>query len=138
MASLVGVGKSQLAAAYARTLYEHGEVDVLVWVTATTRPAVIDAYARAAAGVLGAAAPQDPQDAAEALLAWLEPAAGRAVCRWLVVLDDVADPDDLNGLWPPASPTGRTLVPTRRRDPALLAGRQRPLWSWAVRPLRGG
>ncbi|MFD8811159.1 hypothetical protein ACFV23_06650 [Streptomyces sp. NPDC059627] len=39
--------------------------------------------------------------------------------RWLVVLDDVADPADLNGLWPPASPHGRTLVTTRRKDAAL-------------------
>lgn len=43
---------------------------------------------------------------------------GAESCRWLIVLDDVTDPADLNGLWPPASPHGRILVTTRRRDAA--------------------
>ncbi|MER6979314.1 tetratricopeptide repeat protein [Streptomyces carpinensis] len=43
-----------------------------------------------------------------------------------MVLDDVADPADLHGLWPPAGPHGRTLVTTRRRD-AALAGEGRRL-----------
>ncbi|MGW7605239.1 tetratricopeptide repeat protein [Streptomyces antimycoticus] len=62
----------------------------------------------------------------QTLLAWLTPKAGARPCRWLIVLDDVADPDDLRGLWPPASPYGRTLVTTRRRDAALTGeGRRR-------------
>ncbi|MFI8829321.1 hypothetical protein [Streptomyces sp. NPDC053431] len=35
------------------------------------------------------------------------------------MLDDVADPADLRGLWPPDSPLGQALVTTRRRDAAL-------------------
>ncbi|MFF2074658.1 NB-ARC domain-containing protein [Kitasatospora sp. NPDC058162] len=121
---LGGVGKSQLAAQYARGAMRSGEVDVLVWTTATTRSAVIDTYARAAAELIGPAAPEDPEHAAAAFTAWLEAKAGRPNCRWLVVLDDLTDPDDLTGLWPPASPVGRTLVTTRRQDPALLTGRR--------------
>ncbi|MFF7991560.1 NB-ARC domain-containing protein [Kitasatospora xanthocidica] len=124
VAGLGGVGKSQLAAQYARNAMRAGDVDVLVWATAATRTAVIDAYARAAVELLGPAAPDDPEHAAAALLAWLEAKAGRPRCRWLVILDDVADPDDLTGLWPPSSPTGRTLITSRRQDPALLAGRR--------------
>ncbi|WP_308271583.1 tetratricopeptide repeat protein [Kitasatospora sp. SUK 42] len=124
LAGLGGVGKSQLAAHYARTAMRSREVDVLVWVTAAARAAVIDAYARAAAELFGSAAPEDPEHAAKAFLAWLEAKPGTPACRWLVVLDDLADPADLTGLWPPASPTGRTLVTTRRRDPALLSGRR--------------
>ncbi|MFI8387901.1 NB-ARC domain-containing protein [Streptomyces sp. NPDC085540] len=123
LAGLGGVGKSQLAAAYSRRLMADGNLDVLVWVSAATRAAVIAAYDAAAKQLLGSAAPNDPNQAAAALVAWLEPMAGRPVCRWLVVLDDVADPDHLTGLWPPHSPTGRILVTSRRQDPAMLNGR---------------
>ncbi|MFZ3499591.1 tetratricopeptide repeat protein [Streptomyces sp. 5.8] len=116
LAGMGGVGKTQLAADHARRAWADGQVDLLVWVTAATRQAVIDAYARAAADILHAD-PADPERAAQAFLAWLEPAPGRP--RWLIVLDDVADPGDLRDLWPPAHPHGRTLVTTRRRDAAL-------------------
>ncbi|MDX6346700.1 MAG: hypothetical protein QOF84_1490 [Streptomyces sp.] len=41
------------------------------------------------------------------------------------MLDDVTDPADLHGLWPAASPYGRTLVTTRRRDAALTGDGRR-------------
>ncbi|MFI6157878.1 tetratricopeptide repeat protein [Kitasatospora sp. NPDC051170] len=120
-----GVGKTQLAADYARTAWQRGEVDVLVWISASTRSAIVSRYAQAAQEVL-AADPSSPERAAHAFLAWLEPKPGTEPCRWLVVLDDVADPADLHGLWPPDSPHGRTLVTTRRREAALTgaAGRR--------------
>ncbi|MFC0052935.1 NB-ARC domain-containing protein [Streptomyces actinomycinicus] len=120
---LSGVGKTQLAAHYARTAWQAGDLDVLVWITATTAQSITTGYAQAASELLGV----DPADqrAATTFLAWLEPKAGQRPCRWLVVLDDVADPADLTGLWPPASPTGRTLVTTRRQDAALTTGRHR-------------
>ncbi|MFJ7271273.1 tetratricopeptide repeat protein [Streptomyces sp. NPDC099050] len=116
LAGMGGVGKTQLAADHARRAWADGQVDLLVWITAATRQAVIDAYSRAAADILHTD-PADPERAAQAFLAWLEPAPGRP--RWLIVLDDVADPGDLRDLWPPAHPRGRTLVTTRRRDAAL-------------------
>ncbi|MFE0084602.1 FxSxx-COOH system tetratricopeptide repeat protein [[Kitasatospora] papulosa] len=125
LAGMGGVGKTQLAAHHARQVWARGGVDLLVWVSATTREAVISAYAQAAAEVLGAD-PAAPELAARALLAWLEPKTGSTQRRWLIVLDDVADPADLRGLWPPASPQGRTLVTTRRRD-AALTGSDRQL-----------
>ncbi|MFD7771648.1 tetratricopeptide repeat protein, partial [Streptomyces sp. NPDC059787] len=113
-----GVGKTQLAADYAYTAWRDGAVDVLVWVSAATRSAVVTAYAQA--GVeLCRADPHAPDRAAASFLAWLAPKPSGARCRWLLVLDDVADPADLRGLWPPDSPWGRTLVTTRRRDSAL-------------------
>jgi hypothetical protein len=39
------------------------------------------------------------------------------------VLDDLADPAEVRGLWPPTSLNGRTVVTTRHRDADLLAGR---------------
>ncbi|MBE8475590.1 tetratricopeptide repeat protein [Streptomyces sp. 3R004] len=119
-----GVGKTQLAADYARAAWEDtsatGGLDVLVWITASTRSPIITGYAQA--GVeLCRADPGDAEQAARSFLAWLTPKAGAKPCRWLIVLDDVTDPNDLKGLWPPHSPHGRTLVTTRRRDAALTA-----------------
>ncbi|MFP3992455.1 tetratricopeptide repeat protein, partial [Streptomyces sp. E11-3] len=124
LAGMGGVGKTQLAADYARGAWENGEVDVLVWTTASNSTAAASGYAQAGMEVLGAD-PADPQQAAHAFLAWLEPKPQKRPCRWLVVLDDVTDPADLNGLWPPASPHGRTLVTTRRKDAALTGDRRR-------------
>ncbi|MFF2009261.1 tetratricopeptide repeat protein [Streptomyces sp. NPDC058195] len=119
-----GVGKTQLAADYARTVWDSAGVDLLVWISASSRSAITAGYAQAGAEVL-AADPSDPERAAHAFLAWLEPKAGQRPCRWLVVLDDVADPADMRGWWPPASPHGRALVTTRRREAALTgAGRR--------------
>ncbi|MGP4114361.1 FxSxx-COOH system tetratricopeptide repeat protein [Streptomyces sp. 4N509B] len=116
-----GVGKTQLAADYARTALRTGAVDLLVWITAASRAAVVAGYAQAGVEVLRAD-PRDPERAARAFLAWLEPkpTPDHTPPRWLVVLDDVADPADLRGLWPPAHPDGRTLATTRRRDAALV------------------
>ncbi|MFE2534706.1 SAV_2336 N-terminal domain-related protein, partial [Streptomyces sp. NPDC059371] len=118
-----GNGKTQLAGEYARQALAAGEVDVLVWITANTQYDIVSGYARAAWQILSVP-PEDPQEAAQAFLAWLEPNAGARPSRWLVVLDDVTDPAELNGLWPPSSPHGRTLLTTRCRD-AMLTGESR-------------
>ncbi|WP_172898811.1 MULTISPECIES: tetratricopeptide repeat protein [unclassified Actinoplanes] len=115
---LGGVGKTQLAAELAHRYWDEHLVDLLVWVTATSRSNIISAYSRTAAEISGVEDP-DPEQGAARLLAWLA-ATDR---RWLIVLDDLADPGDLRGLWPPVPPVGRTVVTTRRRDTALLAGR---------------
>ncbi|MFG1808272.1 tetratricopeptide repeat protein [Streptomyces sp. NPDC049040] len=114
-----GVGKTQLAADFAHRAWDEHEVEMLVWVTAVSRSTVLAAYAQAGEELCGAD-PTDPERAAAAFLAWLRARSH----RWLVVLDDVADPADLAGLWPPDNPAGRTLVTTRRRD-AALAGQGR-------------
>ncbi|WP_431330487.1 tetratricopeptide repeat protein [Streptomyces sp. IPPR8] len=130
-----GVGKTQLAAAHARAAWDDGRLDVLVWITASAQSSVVSGYAQA--GVeLCRADPDDPERAAKQFLAWLTPKPGQPPCRWLIVLDDVADPSDLvvraenagshYSLWPPASPHGQVLLTTRRRDAALFGqGRRR-------------
>ncbi|MGB8939442.1 MAG: tetratricopeptide repeat protein, partial [Streptomyces sp.] len=113
-----GVGKTQLAADHARRAWREAQVDLLVWVTAATRQAIVDAYAQAAVDIL-CADPAQPDAAVTQFLAWLEPKPRAEQPRWLIVLDDVADPGDLQGLWPPNHAQGRIVVTTRRRDAAL-------------------
>src|ERR1017187_7186097 len=86
-----GTGKTQLAAALAHLLWETRAVDLLVWVTATSRDAIVTAYAQALADI------------------------GRP---WLVIFDDLVDPADLAGLWPQGS-AGRVLATTRQQGDAL-------------------
>ncbi|WP_449341868.1 FxSxx-COOH system tetratricopeptide repeat protein [Streptomyces adustus] len=110
-----GVGKTQLAADYARTVWRAGEVDMLVWITASNTTTLTAGYTQAGIELLGA----EPESAAQAFLTCLEPGPRQQPVRWLVVLDDVTEPGHLNGLWPPVNPHGRTLITTRRRDAAL-------------------
>jgi hypothetical protein len=112
---LGGVGKTQLVAEYAQTAWAAHQLDLLVWITATSRAAIQSDYGRLADELSGVDNDSDTELAARRLVSWL----ASTQRRWLVVLDDVQDPGDLRELWPPASPHGRTLVTTRRRDAAF-------------------
>jgi tetratricopeptide (TPR) repeat protein len=114
-----GEGKTQLAAALAHQLWDSRAVDLLTWVKASNRNAILTGYALTLAE-LGAADPGDDlPTAAQRFLAWLS----RTERRWLVVLDDLADPADLEGLWP-AGTDGRVVV-TARQDGTLAAPNRR-------------
>ena len=119
VAGLGGVGKTQLAASLAHAPWRDTAVDLLVWVNAAARENVVAAYGLAPEQLTGVAE-ADPRCGAERFLAWLA-ATGRP---WLIVLDDLGDPNHLLGLWPPTGGAGRTVVTTRRTDAALRAGRQ--------------
>jgi hypothetical protein len=118
LVGLGGVGKTQLAGNLAHRWWRERRVDLLVWVTATSRIEVVTRYAEAAVGLTGFE-DADPGYGAQRLLAWLS----STRLRWLIVLDDLTDPTDMQGLWPPITATGRTVVTTRRLDAALLDGR---------------
>jgi hypothetical protein len=113
-----GVGKTQLVAALAHRLWDDRAVDLLVWVSATSRDNIVTTYARVAHAV--GVGEIDPDHAAANFVAWLARPHRRT---WMVILDDVMEPDHLINLWPPAGARGRTVVTTRRRDHVLLAGR---------------
>ncbi|GHF65250.1 hypothetical protein GCM10018787_11820 [Streptomyces thermodiastaticus] len=124
-----GVGKSQLAAALARELRDQARgqdrgLDLLVWVNAAEPDRIITAYAEAADQLrLPGGDRGDDTASARAFLNWLA-ATDR---RWLVVLDDIADPEAVDAWWPDGNPrTGRVLATTRRRH-ALLSGQGRRL-----------
>jgi len=114
LSGLGGVGKTQAAAAYARRRWEDSTLDLLVWISASSREAIVSGYAQAGDEIEPGIG-EDAQRAVQRFLAWLR-------CthrRWLIVLDDVSDPGDLRGLWPPTSRCGQMLITTRRRDAAL-------------------
>jgi hypothetical protein len=100
-------GKTQLAMAAAEALWQGRQVELLVWVTATSRASVLTSYGEAAAAITGTAPVGNAESVAARLLGWLSET-GRP---WLVVLDDLASSADLRGLWP-AGPMGRVLVTT--------------------------
>lgn len=124
-----GVGKSQLAAALTRELRdqersEGSGLDLLVWAKATESDQIITAYADAAEqlGLTGGAS-SDLATAAEAFLAWL-PTTER---RWLIVLDDITDPEAADAWWPDGNHRNGWVLATTRRTDALLSGQSRKL-----------
>jgi tetratricopeptide (TPR) repeat protein len=102
---LRSTGKSQLAAAFAESLWHARELDLLVWIAATSRAAVLSGYAEAMATATGRDQATSCESVAAQFVTWL----GETRRRWMVVLDDLADPADLDGLWPSGA-AGRILV----------------------------
>src|SRR5215831_5164278 len=98
-------GKTQLAAAFAQSLWQSGDVDLLVWIEATSRASVLAGYAAATAAATGRDQASSCESVAAQFLSWL----AETSRSWLVILDDLADPADLDGLWP-VGPAGRLLV----------------------------
>jgi hypothetical protein len=116
-----GVGKTQLAAAYAHQSLADG-VELVVWVDASDTEQVTARYAYALHCVEGhrdVPLSQSSEADAKAFLQWL----ATTPRSWLVILDDITAPDAMQQWWPPPSvhSRGRVLATTRRHD-ALLSG----------------
>jgi tetratricopeptide (TPR) repeat protein len=106
---LGGVGKSQLAARYVR---DHAdEYDVVAWIRA--EDGGIADLSELAAELGLAVAQLTPAQRAAGAVRWL------SACeeRWLLVLDNVAAPEQLPGCCP-SSGNGRVIVTTRDREMA--------------------
>ena len=121
-------GKTHLAVAFAESLWQSGAVDLLVWIEATSRTSVLSGYAAATAAVTGRDQASSGESIAAQFLSWL----GETSRSWLVVLDDLSDPANLDGLWP-AGPAGRVLV-TCTEAAAIPSGmRIVPLGAFSLR-----
>jgi tetratricopeptide (TPR) repeat protein len=107
-------GKTQLASYLAGILWQSRGVDFLAWVNAANRASVLSGYAEAGAR-LGLDHGGDAESVAARFAGWL---AGTAR-RWLLVLDDLRDAADLDGLWP-GGPAGRLLITAA--DAAVVPG----------------
>ncbi|MEW2080041.1 tetratricopeptide repeat protein [Streptomyces sp. NPDC013433] len=114
-----GVGKSQLAAVYAREAIQTG-TDLLLWAPASDLQQLLTVYAQAALLVQAPGCTgRDLEADARAFVDWLA-ATDR---RWLVVLDDITAPDAIEPWWPDSPRgTGWALATTRLKDPRLTGG----------------
>jgi tetratricopeptide (TPR) repeat protein len=108
---LRGVGKTQIAAAYARARVSEGW-GLVGWVNAETRDVLVDGLKRVAEG-LGVADPEgDSLESARRLRAYLQTRTEKG----LLVLDNATDPD---GLRPFLPATGGTQVVVTTTDRAF-------------------
>jgi tetratricopeptide (TPR) repeat protein len=121
-------GKTQLAVAFAESQWQSGGVDLLVWIEATSRASVLAGYAAATVAVTGRAQASSCESVAAQFLSWL----GETSRSWLVVLDDLADPAILDGLWP-AGPAGRVLVTSADAAAVPPGVRVQPLGPYSLR-----
>jgi tetratricopeptide (TPR) repeat protein len=127
-----GTGKTQLAVEFTHALRTARAVDVLVWVTAASREAVLAGLAQAAV-MVGAGDPDsDARVAADRFIAWLE----RTEQRWALVLDDLADMNDLDGLWP-SGPNGQIVITTRLPGAAFSPGAHAAASGLRIAPVGG-
>ncbi|MGW4826272.1 NB-ARC domain-containing protein [Amycolatopsis japonica] len=113
LTGLSGVGKTQLAADHAHAVWDSRQAGLVAWISARTRTAITAAYTEIAVELLGQH-PAAPERAWRRLREWL----AETSTRWLIVLDDLRDPADLEGLWPPHNGGGQVVVTTRCRDVA--------------------
>jgi tetratricopeptide (TPR) repeat protein len=108
-------GKTQLAVAVAEELWRSGGIELLAWITATSRASVLAGYVEVSVAALGVAPAGDSESVAGGFVQWL----GQTGRRWLIVFDDVTDAADLEGLWPDG-PAGTVVVTTA--DEAAVPG----------------
>jgi tetratricopeptide (TPR) repeat protein len=107
-----GTGKTELAAEFAHARLR--DVEVLAWVTATGRDAILSGFAQAANAVGAADLSLGAEAAAARFVAWLS----RTRRSWALIIDDLRDAADLDGLWP-AGPAGQVVMTTRLPAPAI-------------------
>ncbi len=98
-------GKTQIAVIIAESLWRSGAISALIWITATDRASVLSGYMQASAWAFGIEPAGTAESVAARFVSWLNVTSQ----PWLVVLDDLQDPTDLDGLWP-EGPSGRVLV----------------------------
>jgi tetratricopeptide (TPR) repeat protein len=108
-------GKTQMAVMIAESLWRSRVIDGLIWISATSRAAVISGFVQASLTATGLEPTGTANSVAVRFARWL----GETRLPWFVVLDDVPESVDLTGLWP-AGPAGRLLITSSR--PPLAAG----------------
>jgi tetratricopeptide (TPR) repeat protein len=127
-------GKTQIAAMLAETLWRSGAVDIVVWISATSRSAVLSGYAEAWMATTGIEPTGTAESVAARFISWL----AETSHPWLVVLDDLPNADELDGLWP-EGPAGRLLITSSQSTIAASRRRARafPVGFFSVREALG-
>jgi tetratricopeptide (TPR) repeat protein len=102
-----GTGKTQIAVEFAHAMWNNRTVEVLIWVSATNREAIITSFAQAASTVDAGNPSQAAEIAAARFITWL----GKTRRPWALVIDDLREISDLADLWP-AGQAGRIVITT--------------------------
>jgi tetratricopeptide (TPR) repeat protein len=113
-------GKTQIAVMLAETLWRAGAVDMVVWISATSRSAVLSGYVEAWAAATGIEPTGTAESVAAQFVSWL----AETPQPWLVVLDDLPSADELDGLWP-QGPAGRLVITSTQSNVAASRRRTR-------------
>ncbi|MGW5471289.1 tetratricopeptide repeat protein [Streptomyces chartreusis] len=114
-----GVGKTQLAAAYARRRIED-EWPVVAWINGETRGQLVSGLAELAAQ-LGVREPgEDAETSARAALTWI----GRTDEQCLLVVDNAVDPDEATDWLPTVGRAEVVVTTTSRAFGNIAAGGQ--------------
>jgi tetratricopeptide (TPR) repeat protein len=107
-ASQGGTGKTQLAVEFTHAMWNTRAVEILVWVTASSRESIVTGFAQAANTVDASQPDEGAESAAARFVSWL----AHTRRPWALVIDDLAEMSDLDGLWPSGA-SGRLLITTR-------------------------
>jgi tetratricopeptide (TPR) repeat protein len=123
-------GKTQIAVLLAETLWRSGDVDIVVWISATSRSAVLAGYVEAWVAATGIEPTGTAESVAAQFVSWL----AETSQPWLVVLDDLPNMDELDGLWP-EGPAGRLIITSTQSTVAVGQRRTRvfPVGFFSVR-----
>ena len=127
-------GKTQIAVMLAETLWRSGAVDMVVWISASSRSAVLSGYVQAWVAATGIEPTGTAESVAARFVNWL----AETRQPWLVVLDDLPNVDELDGLWP-EGPAGRLLITSAQSSVAASRRRTRvfPVGFFSVREALG-
>jgi tetratricopeptide (TPR) repeat protein len=112
-------GKTQIAALLAESLWGSGAIDILVWISATSRSSVLTGYVEASVAATGIEPTGTAESVAARFVNWLSTTSR----PWLVVLDDLPDAAELEGLWP-EGPAGRLIITSAQAT--VVSGRRGP------------
>jgi len=127
-------GKTQIAVMLAETLWRSGAVDMVVWISATSRSAVLSGYVEAWVAATGIEPTGTAESVAARFIGWL----AETRQPWLIVLDDLPNADELDGLWP-EGPAGRLVITSTQSTVAATRHRTRvfPVGFFSVREALG-
>ena len=108
-------GKTQIAVLIAESLWRSGVIDGLVWISVTNRAAVLSGFMQASVAATGLKPTGTADSVAVRFVSWLS----ETRQPWLVVLDDLPEAVDLDGLWPAGS-ASRLLITSPRPAPTVV------------------
>jgi tetratricopeptide (TPR) repeat protein len=127
-------GKTQIAAMLTETLWRSNTVEMVIWISATSRSAVLAGYVQAWVAATGIEPTGTAESVAARFVSWL----AQTSRPWLVVLDDLPNAGEMDGLWPEGA-AGRLLITSAQSTIAASRLRTRvfPVGFFSVREALG-